>query len=181
MDLLCIFIAELKLSFMNRFLTSILFCLVFTVSHAQEFKTLEHTDYSIEYPQNWEMNDSAGQGMEFIVLSPKVSPGDLFRENVNLVAEDLGELDIDLEKYVELSIEKLKGLLSGISIEEGKVTKDYRTIIIGGEMQGVPLVFVQRYRISENIAYVLTASFTKDSYEEYKATAQLILESFKLK
>ena len=54
-----------------------------------EWKILEHQDYTIVYPSNWVLNKSGQMGISFVLQSPKVSPNDQFSENVNLLIQDL--------------------------------------------------------------------------------------------
>ena len=92
------------------------------ISIDSKWKKLDLANYSIRYPANWalEQKDSPTPGTIIInpltILSPLESPQDKFRENINLVIEQLAGRTIDgveggninLDKYAELSTNQLK-------------------------------------------------------------------------
>ncbi|MFY7937087.1 MAG: hypothetical protein ACOVOQ_06915, partial [Flavobacterium sp.] len=47
------------------------------------WKTIDESSYSIQYPENWELNVSETMGTSFILLSQQTSAEDKFRENIN--------------------------------------------------------------------------------------------------
>ena len=69
---------------------NIIILLIFTnVLISQEFKVHSENEYSIQYPENWELNESKAMGTNFILFSPLNSKKDQFKENVNLIIQDL--------------------------------------------------------------------------------------------
>ena len=63
------------------------------------WKSLTENSYSINYPGNWELNKSGQMGTSFILFSPLSSEQDQFKENVNLLIQDLTGYNLDLDKY----------------------------------------------------------------------------------
>lgn len=49
------------------------------------WKTLNEKGYTIQYPNDWELNKSGQMGTSFIILSRLSSKNDKFCENVNLI------------------------------------------------------------------------------------------------
>lgn len=50
-------------------------------------------------------------GTSLIILSPLESEKDTFRENVNLLIQDLTGLDIGLDQYTKISEDQMKACL----------------------------------------------------------------------
>ena len=73
-----------------------------------DWKSLSENNYSINYPDNWELNKAGQMGTSFILFSPLSSKKDNFKENVNLLVQDLKGHDLDLDKYVEISEGQIK-------------------------------------------------------------------------
>ena len=68
-----------------------------------DWKTVDQLNYSIQYPPTWELNQSGQMGASFFLFSPLESDKDKFKENVNLLIQDLSGQNIDLNKYTEIS------------------------------------------------------------------------------
>ena len=67
-----------------------------------EWKSITDNDFTIEYPDNWELNRTGQMGTKFILFSKLSNLTDKFRENVNLIMQDLTGSNITLDKYVEI-------------------------------------------------------------------------------
>jgi len=78
----------------------------------KDWKTINGIDYSIQYPASYELNRSGLMGMIFMILSKQTSHKDLFRENVNLHIDNLAGRNIDIDKYVEISENQIKTMLT---------------------------------------------------------------------
>ena len=72
------------------------------------WKSFSQANYSIKYPATWELNQSGQMGTAFILFTPKESEKDDFRENINLLTQDLSGRNIDLSKYTEISESQIK-------------------------------------------------------------------------
>ena len=73
-----------------------------------EWKSLNEKNYSIQYPVNWELNKSGQMNTSFILFSELTSEKDQFKENVNLIIQDLTGYNIDFEQYVQISENQIK-------------------------------------------------------------------------
>ena len=156
-----------------------------TVSTINEWKTLDHPNYVIQYPQNWEFNNSGLMGTSFVFFSALESPDDKFKENVNLLIQDLPDKSIDLDKYTDISEKQIKIMITNSGIIESKRIKkgnaEYQRIIYTGDQGSFHLKFEQYYFISNNKAYVLTLTTEEDKFESFKETGENVLNSFRLK
>jgi len=154
-------------------------------STINDWKTLDHPNYFIQYPQNWELNSSGQMGTSFILFSASEAQGDKFRENVNLLIQNLPDKSIDLDKYTEISEEQIKIMITNSAINESKRIKnenvEYQRVIYTGDQGVFHLKFEQFYFITNDKAYVLTFTTEKDKFESLKETGEKILNSFRLK
>ena len=81
----------------------------------------DHKEYSVFAPQDWEMDVTGRMNTTFILFSPRDSKNDMFRENVNLVKEDISKMDMTLFDYVKNSegvLEKYMSDLRDLNIEQ---------------------------------------------------------------
>lgn len=153
----------------------------------ENWNTLDGTDYSIQYPDSFELNQSGQMGESFILFSKHTSEEDPFRENINLLVQDLTgqNNDIDLDKYVELSEGQVQSMLTdGNIIESKRLTtdsKEYHKIIYTGKQDELDLKWLQYYWVGNNKAYVLTLTCEENQYDAYATVGEKIMNSFRLK
>jgi hypothetical protein len=146
---------------------------------------LSEDNYSIQYPKEWELNKEGQMGTKFIVFSPLGSDQDQFRENVNLIIQDLTGMGIDLSKYVEISEGQIKTMITDGKLIESKRERDgksefHKTIFTG--RQGIySLKFEQLYWVENEKAYVLTLTTDVNEFVNFKEIGESILKSFILK
>lgn len=65
----------------------------------QQWQTYASEVYSIEFPQDWTLDESGRVGAIFMLFANRTSAEDDFSENVNLVIEDLSGMEIGLKEY----------------------------------------------------------------------------------
>lgn len=148
------------------------------------WKSLTENNYSINYPGNWELNKSGQMGTSFILFSPPSSEQDQFKENVNLLVQDLTGHNLDLDKYVEISEGQIKTMITDGKIIESKriTTKDwsYQKVIYTGKQGIFNLKFEQYYWVVGDEAFVLTLTCEESQFDNYQVTGEMILNSFNL-
>jgi hypothetical protein len=150
-----------------------------------DWKTFAKDSISIQYPPNWELNDKGIMGTMAFLFSPMDSTTDFFRENVNLLVQDLGHLNIDLNKYIEVTENQIKTMVTnGQLIESKRLKKDameFHKIIYSGDQGIYKLKYKQYYFIQNEKAYVLTLSTLMDSFDKFKDVGEKIMDTFKFK
>lgn len=146
------------------------------------WKTLAEKEYSIQYPPAWELTQSGQMGTRFIILSPLESDTDAFRENVNLLIQDLTGYGLDLDKFTEISEGQIKTMINNSSIVESKRVKnkstEYQRIIYTGDQGVYHLKFEQYYWVLNEKAHVLTFTSEQTRYDAFRETAEKIMNSF---
>jgi len=149
------------------------------------WKTFDHSDYSINYPSTWELNQSGLMGSSFILFSPLESEKDKFKENVNLLVQDLTGYNLDLNKYTEISEGQIKTMVSNSTLIESKRIKDgkreYHKIIYSGDQGIFHLKFEQYYWVINEKAFVLTFTSEQNKFFDMVEIGEKILNSFILK
>ncbi|MEI6349408.1 MAG: hypothetical protein WCP69_15795 [Bacteroidota bacterium] len=149
------------------------------------WKALNESSYSIQYPENWELDKSGKMGTSLVLLSKLSSPQDKFRDNVNLLIQDLQGQNINLDKYVEISEGQIKTMVvNGNLIESKRLSEngsEFQKIIYTGDQGAFKLKYEQFYWIKNGKAYVLTLTCEFEEFETYKVTGEKILNSFRLK
>lgn len=150
-----------------------------------DWKTLENNDYSIQYPNDWELQQNGQAGTKFILLSKLVTPQDQFRENVNLLIQDLTGQNINLDKYTAISEGQIKTMIKNGTILESKRIrtngKEYQKEVYTGDQAMYKLKFEQYYWVIGTKAYVLTFTAELSNFDSYKTDGEKILNSFVIK
>jgi len=148
-------------------------------------KTLVEANYSIKYPSDWELNQSGHMGLSFILFSPLETSQDEFRENVNLLIQDLSGYNLNLDKYVNISIEQINSMITNSKLIESIRIKsesdEYHRLIYTGDQGNFNLKFIQYFWVKGEKAYVLTLTCENSKFFKYKEVGYGILNSFKIK
>lgn len=151
----------------------------------KDWKLLENSNFSIQYPDSFELNTSGEMGLTFILLSRQTSHLDLFRENINLIIQDLTNQNINLDKFVEISEEQIKTMINNSTIVENKRIKtadsEFHKKIFTGNQGQFNLKFVQYYWIVNQKAYVLTLTCEQNQFDNYIEIGERIMNNFKIK
>lgn len=149
------------------------------------WETLTEDNYSIKYPENWELNKSGQMGTNFILFSPLTSDQDQFKENVNLLIQDLTGHNLDLNKYVEISEGQVKTILTdGNIIESERISNgdlNYHKLIYTCKQGICKLKFEQYFWVIENKAYVLTLTTEVEQFNSFQKIGERILNSFEIR
>jgi hypothetical protein len=149
------------------------------------WKTFDQPTYSISYPATWELNESKQMGSSFMLFSPIESAEDRFRENVNLLIQDISVHHLDLDQYTKISVEQIKSMITDAEMIEMQhvttKTPNFYKLVYTGKQGTYLLKFIQYYFVIENQAYVLSFSATQNSYDKFKEIGESILNSFRIK
>ncbi len=176
---------------MNKFLLSFLMILgssIYCVAQntaANNWSIIEDTQYAIEYPNEWKIDRSGQSGSRFILFSKPTSTVDTFRENVNLIIQDLTGKNIDLIDFATLSENQIRSQLSpdAISFSQQLQANDlsYHKLIYKGRQGNFDLQFEQYYWVENEKAFVLTLTCEEKEFEKFQQIGEKILNSFRIK
>lgn len=151
----------------------------------EEWRVLDRSIYSIQYPTSWALSEKAELGTVFLLATPAENKEDKFKENINLMVQDLKGMDITLDKYTKISEEQVEKLVTNSKMIEskriGSGTKQYHRLVYIGDQGAFRFKYVQHYWVISEKAYVLTFVSEEKSYDKYKNVGEKILSTFLLK
>ncbi len=149
-----------------------------------KWKTISENNFKIEYPDNWELNKSGQMGTKFILFSQLSNPSDKFRENINLIIQDLTGSNITLDEYVEISENQIRTLVTnGKIIESRRISEkefEHQKIIYTGKLGVFDLKFIQCYWVIDSKAFVLTFTTEINEFDNFIQVGEKIMKSFKI-
>lgn len=139
----------------------------------------------MEYPATWKAAEGAA-GAIVAFLSPLESKEDFFRENVNVLAEDLSaHPTLTVDGYTGLGIAKLPMYITDfklIGTRRHTLSGLPAQIIEYTGRQGVFQIHIlQAMTIADKKAYVVTFTAEEANYERYLPAAKRIIDSLAIK
>ena len=150
-----------------------------------DWKILEQSTYAIRYPDSFTLAPPGTMGASFILLTEQTSADDKFRENINLMIEDLKGKSISLDRYAKVAEAQIKTHIADGDIIESKRVKrgnsEFHTIIYTATWPHVRIKQEQRYMMKKDKVYVLTFSAELEQFENYKDVGRKIMDSFQVK
>lgn len=142
----------------------------------------ETQEFAISFPTDWELNKEAQLGTSLILFSQLSSEDDKFRENVNLIIQDLTGYNLDLKGFTDLSIGQLETMITDYELIESKRFDNkkisYHKIHYNGRQGQFDLTFEQYCWVVKGKAYILTFTSEEPEFKAYQATGEKILNSF---
>ena len=147
---------------------------------------IDNSDFYIAHPADWVEDQSGKLGTSFFLFAPADNDTDPFRENVNLLIQDLKGKNMDLDQFVTLSEDQISthGMPNSELISSERISSsndEYHKMIYTGDQSGEHLQFEAYCWVRNEKAYVLTFSAEQTTFKKYQSTAENILNSFKLK
>ena len=155
----------------------------------KEKKTVQNTpfsgeDYSLKFPDTWEIKDRGFMGTDLMGLSPTENPQDTFRENVNVVLENISASMSD-EEYLKLSLtslNKIFGVPSDRPFGQAKVGHHQGYHLRYSAQMGQIKVDNDIYIVlQKGAAYIITCSNLKGKRDTFKPIMDSIVETFQIK
>lgn len=151
----------------------------------ENWTTLKGDNYAIQHPSNWDVDKSGQMNTSFFLFSPIENEIDDFRENINLIIQDLTGYDLTLEQFTELTESQVKTLITNANmISSETVERDNRTyqkMIYTGSQGVYNLQFEQFFWVIDNKAIILTLTCKEDAFNSYRKLGEKIMHSFKYK
>ncbi len=145
--------------------------------------------YSLQYPEDWEVETDSSAMVEVQIASPLESEDDTFAENFNVISEEESSDGLTgdfLELSMDQLIEELENTYDGfelISREEMTLSGlDAEKIRYKATYMDIPVEAIQviTYDMEEEMTYIVTFSTEQDK-TDYDETFDNIIESFCIK
>lgn len=160
---------------------SLILLIIFQFANSQVKKEINRNGYQIFYSDNLRLDETGRNGSEFYLFTQKENAEDNFAENLNLMTQNLETLNIDLNKFVEITENQIKD--NGKLIESKRVTingNECQILVYEATMNGMELKFLQYDFVKNNRAYFLTYSAKINDFEKYLAEMEMVIKSFKI-
>ncbi|WP_340200332.1 hypothetical protein [Ascidiimonas sp. W6] len=147
------------------------------------FRTLENERFTISYPESWKADESGARGTALLLFVPSdPTVGGAFKDNINLLIQDLTGYELDLQGFTDLSLNQLKSMLPEVKMlsNERKKIGDYdvQQLIFTAKQKGYDLKFEQRYWVIGKEAYVLTATYLETNAAAQEPMIVNVLNTF---
>jgi hypothetical protein len=138
--------------------------------------------FSVMLPKKWEIKKGV-MGAEVIALRPKGGSKDAFRENINVVVENLNGTMLPKE-YFKASQSVLQKVFAEFKVEKSGHTNidkhDVYWVIFTHKMGGVRAKVLQYLTVEGNKGYVVTGSALPATFDKFKKSFEMVATSLKL-
>lgn len=138
--------------------------------------------FRISTPADWGVNRDVG-GMRLVASSPRVSPEDTFKENVNVTLEGV-PADVSPQQYVEGQMILLQqGFAEMVVLEAADHTlggRPARRLVYEYTHDGRRLKALTYILVAAERAYVITGTTLPHTFQDYAPTMERIANSFDL-
>lgn len=152
------------------------------INGENETKEINKNGYSIIFPTSMRVDETTMNGSDFFLFTQKTSPEDSFVENINLVVQNLATLNIDLNRFVEITVSQINARAKLIESQRGISNgTEYHQLVYEGVFEGLTLKFLQYDFVKNDKAYILTYSAKKEEYDNYFVTMEKIMKTFTFK
>ncbi|MFH1284117.1 MAG: PsbP-related protein [Candidatus Peregrinibacteria bacterium] len=146
------------------------------------FELYENSTYNIEtqYPSDWNLQEDI-YGTVVSFLSPLADETDLFQDNLNVSIQDLGDEEISIDDFTNLSVEEIKKAYTDIVLEQNKTMldgNDAYEVSYTFEQSSFKLKALQVYAIKNQTVYIITFVAETDSYTQFEENVRKMIDSF---
>lgn len=149
---------------------------------SDEWSTFESEDFLVSYPAQMETDIQSPDAALFIYLE-KGNSRSRFRDNINIIRQDLRGTNIDLNAFVAISEQQLRA--AGKLLESRRLrqqSQEYHQVVFEQAHDGKKYKFLQHYWvIPDQTACILTMTCEADDFDKHQNTGQQIFETFKLR
>ena len=156
-----------------------------TTESSGNWLILDEADYSIQYPDTFDLDQSNQMGLGFVLFSKQASELDFFKENLNLYIEDLAGQNISLDDYEQLSLLQIEQLITDFElVESSRMIIDNKEVIrfiYTGKQGDFDLKWEQIVFVENEKAYILSLTCEVDQFDTYAPVGEEIMKSFKVK
>ncbi|MEL6537452.1 MAG: hypothetical protein AAFQ98_18670 [Bacteroidota bacterium] len=146
------------------------------------WKTYLTPQFTIDYPGTWQLDTTGRMNSTFLILNPITVWSDDFRENVNLLVQDLTGQGVSLDDFVDITETQVQRMVpEGKLISSERIVGEpaYHQMTYSGQLSGHYLAIRQYYWIIEEKAYILTFTCKLADKEKYAELGEQILASFR--
>ena len=171
---------------MKLFLLGCCICLTLLVSGQNNNQLLNTPIYSIEAPKGWTVDTTKSLGAELFLFSPLENSNDKFRDNINLIIQNIAVYGLSLDEYVKISEQQIQSEMvkDGVLLSSERMHKngrDFQKMIYTMTQGTFQLKILQYAYIVNGNAYVLTFTAETSVFDNYSNIVSETMNSFTIK
>jgi serine/threonine-protein kinase len=151
-----------------------------------KWPAVNDTTYRLRFPDTWTVDQSGMFGSRFFLFAPLDTAGDTFRENVNLMMNDMRAYpQATLEYLADGAKQQIEQLITDAKVHEFRIAYNgddkYYLMEYTGKQGQFNLHWKQLYVLANGTFYVLTFTAEESQYTRYLPLAERMFASFALK
>lgn len=137
--------------------------------------------YDLTAPVGWELDTTGKMNTSMILFTPADSTNDYFKENINLILDDVSANNLSIDAYVEQAVGMIREFITDLEqLEVKKEGEDYWLTYLG--RQGtLKASYYQRIMVKDGRAYILTYTSIDGKPSKSHALAQEVIRRFQLR
>lgn len=171
---------------MKLFLLGSCICFALVVSGQNSNQLLNTPVYSIQPPQGWTVDTTKSLGAELFLFSPLENSNDKFRDNINLLIQNISAYNLGLDDYVKISEQQIQSEMvkDGVLLSSERMHKngrDFQKMIYTMTQDVFQLKILQYAFIVNGKAYVLTFTAEASVFDNYRNLVSETMNSFTIK
>lgn len=144
--------------------------------------TNETYGVEIQYPSDWTYEENKN-GAVVIFYSPLENQLDFFRDNINIVIQDISSTPMTLESYSQLAVEQMKTLFGqNMQVESLSATtldrRPARKLIFRGAGPNADLKYLSVWMIDNSKVYQITYLAVASQFNNHLLKILTMLKTF---
>jgi len=151
-----------------------------------EFNTYKNEEFGfqISYPLEWEIAEDF-MGSVVMFLSPQETSEDTFRENLNIMVQDLTAQPMTLEQYTEISMGQFRQIVTDFKIlsplaQSSLLNYPGHELHFTGKQGQHKLTWYSTWSLIDHNAYILTCTGEKKRFKRFWPTFREMVSAFRL-
>ena len=148
------------------------------------WRSISRKGYRVSYPSSWRIDTSRHMGIDIFFVSPVENQTDKFRDNLNVLVQDLRGEGISLDSFVVVSQQQVMSLLNeGRILQNRRVSENgltYHLLSFIGVHGQFHLQSDQYYFMKDETFYVVTFTVEEGKQHLYGDIEGRMIASFRL-
>ncbi len=136
-----------------------------------------------KYPSDWMLKEGL-HGSVVLFFAPVHPAGVHFRENVNIMREDLTYQPLTLDQYQDSTIRSVQQLFSNVKVQEMSIItfaqNPGRRLMYTGNKDQFSMKFLQVWTINDDRVFILSYVAEEVKYAVFLPQVERMIESFEI-
>jgi len=137
--------------------------------------------YSLVAPVGWELDTTGKMNTAMILFTPADSTNDYFKENVNLMVDDVTGKNLNIDAYMDQSVGLIQKFITDLEDFEARKENGEYWLTYKGRQGTLKAYYYQRLMMKGQMAYILTYTSIDGKPSQSHSIAQEIIQRFTLR